>query len=272
MRIKRLTNKDTKYLWSKEITDIFNRKFFLIVTKNATSIVDLETTITIEMRFNEINIDKSKEIIYAHQLGFLIKKDNDYYSIDQEKQISIDELKTNLEPIELPSDNNFIEEEIRKRNIEISTSSNERSAFSSYKFPKLDYVGKNKFNVSHVVDHAWWFATRKNNEEAGYLDLKFEDKPKVGICEYVALSELLLYNHLFVDSSIFNSLTWDKYIKNNRYDDDLEHSSPVFKGLNYYSSAEEKRNSLPYKLFEAADKSLNLWTSSYYWPATNSYN
>ncbi|AMD81349.1 hypothetical protein AXW82_02190 [Mycoplasmopsis canis PG 14] len=28
MRIKRLTNKDTKYLWSKEITDIFNRKFF----------------------------------------------------------------------------------------------------------------------------------------------------------------------------------------------------------------------------------------------------
>lgn len=33
------------------------------------------------------NINESKEVIYAHQLGFLIKKDNNYYSIDLEKQI-----------------------------------------------------------------------------------------------------------------------------------------------------------------------------------------
>ncbi|UWV78215.1 hypothetical protein NWE59_04725 [Mycoplasmopsis felis] len=81
--------------------------------------------------------------------------------------------------------------------------------------------------MSLVVSNAWWFSTKNNYEKSGYID--YEDN---GLCEYVALSQLLLYNHLFVDSTIFSIFDYDKYFILKDSEKDINDSSPVFRFLN----------------------------------------
>ncbi|VEU76983.1 Uncharacterised protein [Mycoplasmopsis columbina] len=79
----------------------------------------------------------------------------------------------------------------------------------------------------------------------------------------------MLYNHLFVDSSLFNDEDFNKYIKINNSDYSLENSSPIFKNLDNLNNVEYTRQSLTYQLYKATGKQTDLRTSNYYWKASN---
>lgn len=81
-----------------------------------------------------------------------------------------------------------------------------------------------------------------------------------GLCEYVALSQLMLYNEIFIKSGIFSKEKFDFYTKDSGYDKILENSSPVFR----YHLYNKPESSLAMTLFNNAGRKLNLKTGQLY--------
>lgn len=121
-------------------------------------------------------------------------------------------------------------------------------------------------NISNVIKNAWWWASRNTIEKIGYIQTRdFRPGESVGMCEYIALSNLLLYNELFTSSTIFTDEEFNKYFELSKGESDIFESSPVFR--NY--GLKNPKESLPYKLWKLNNEKLNLWEiSSYYLPVT----
>ncbi|EGV00237.1 hypothetical protein MCSF7_02226 [Mycoplasmopsis columbina SF7] len=130
----------------------------------------------------------------------------------------------------------------------------------------LQYEKNGHFNISTEVPYGWWFGSRDNVSKAGYVDLRFENSEN-GLCEYVALSQILLYNELFIKSGIFTDEQFRKYIVESAFSNKLEDTSPLFR----YHNNNSPKESLGYKLYELADKNIDLKTGNLYVQATKSF-
>nr|WP_161553272.1 hypothetical protein [Mycoplasmopsis felis] len=263
MRLKRLQNVQQFFKKKLYIKDLYNRKLLVIATKSAYSIIDFKTLITLETRFETLELNNNANFIYIPGLGLYEEKDNNLINISNNEIFSKNHFIKNVLPINIPNDNQFINKQKEKREKEINTFSLYKSNAERPNFPKLDYVGNNKFNVSHVVPNAWWFSTRNNYEKSGYIDYQGN-----GLCEYVALSQLLLYNHLFVDSTIFSKLDYDKYFILKDSEKDINDSSPVFRFAKHNLNNENVDNSLAFTLFKEGGYNYDLKTSSVLWNTT----
>ncbi|AWX69681.1 putative cysteine peptidase [[Mycoplasma] anseris] len=270
-RIKRIIGLNIKYIGHKIINGFLNEKYFFVITNKAVSIIDINTTVTIQVITTNDERFLNENVIYANNFGLLIERNNGKFESLLSNQIfSKEEIEKNILPLEISNDVEFIKNQRNKRKMEISTMNMDRRKYgTNLDYPKLSYYGKNKFNVSHVVPHAWWFATRNSDMETGYIDFEYEDpNSKNGLCEYVALSQLLLYNHLFIDASIFSEDDFDKYIQIN-WSRKLEHSSPVFKHI-IDANKEAWQKLLPYKLYESNERHINLKNTKHYWTSVES--
>ncbi|MEA4333634.1 putative cysteine peptidase [Mycoplasma sp. 1232] len=275
-RLSRLSGKTQKFKIVKEIKDIQNNSFLLIATDEMFSVVNANTYTSNEIHYEAIKDEwLNSEIIYDRWFGLLIQKDEDTYeSIYSDKKISKSDLLSIYKADELHKVEEFKQNQISKREKEIRYSkSKTKEAWVDLDLNRTNYNYDGIFNVSSTVPYAWWFATRNNNESAGYVDLKREGYPnrKAGLCEYVALSQLLLYNHLFVDGTIFTQTQYDQFIKEApRYNiKHWEDTSPVFKHEYPYDGY---KKSLTYHLYELADKQRDLKTPNYYRLAFDRFN
>lgn len=113
--------------------------------------------------------------------------------------------------------------------------------------------------MTYQVPDAWWFASRNNWASAEYIENPDVSRDESGLCEYVALANLLLYNQLFVSPTIFSDQTFHKYLGYDNSNNSLEQSSPVNK---FYLGYKEDC-SFPYKLWALADYQINLHTANY---------
>ncbi|MFV8469506.1 putative cysteine peptidase [Mycoplasma sp. SK341A] len=274
-RLSRLSGEPQKIRFLKEIKDVKNNIFLLIATEKMFSIVDANSYVSSEIHYEKLNDEVLKlDLTYDRSFGLLRQKDkNTFVSVNNGNEISRTMLLEVYKPVELNDINEFRKNQLIKRENEIKYSQfKSKEADINFDLNRTNYNYDGRFRVSYTVPYAWWFATRNNYESSAYIDLGYEGKTgMIGLCEYVALSQLLLYNHLFIDGTIFTDDQYAKFIK----DPDQtsikywEDTSPVFKNIWPW---EQFKNCLTYTLYELADKSLNLHTSNYYWYMFDKFN
>ncbi|WP_353289984.1 putative cysteine peptidase [Ureaplasma ceti] len=129
------------------------------------------------------------------------------------------------------------------------------SGFSLSNHSHLYYNKYGKFNITYQVPGSWWFASRNYHEYVGYIDTSYLGYNYTeGLCEYIALANLMLYEQLFVDSSLFTEQYFNKYFKLNMYYPDVEDNGPSFKQFD----DKHPKDGLVYKLWQNENYKLNL--------------
>ncbi|UUM20349.1 hypothetical protein NPA13_02755 [Mycoplasma sp. 2045] len=284
-RLSRLSGKTQKFKIVKEIKDIQNNSFLLIATDEMFSVVNANIYTSNQIHYETIKDEwLNSEIIYDRRFGLLkLEDENTYKSLYNESKILKSDLLSTYKEDELCEIEEFKQNQLLKREKEIRYSKykTKTEPWVDYNLNRTNYNYDGHFKVSSTVPYAWWFATRNNYESAGYIDLKPEGAPRGrrGLCEYVALSQLLLYNHLFVDGTVFTQDQYNKFIKeapqnNIRH---WEHTSPVFKYKYSYHHEDnvqykDYKKSLTYHLYQLADGQINLKTPNYYRLAFDRFN
>ncbi|AKB10948.1 putative cysteine peptidase [Mycoplasmopsis synoviae] len=251
-KIKSLIPEAENVIFHKEIQDIKNKKLLLIVFDNYYSVLDIDSNITIEINNTKVPIHLvNMNIIYGGFLGILTINENKYFDVNN-IEVSYDD----IEKAHITIDKN---REKPSNNIKIRK---KRSNDTNNNYPYINYDYNGVFKVSTTVPYSWWFASRDNKEKSGYVDLSFDitHSGEKGLCEYVALSQLMLYNEIFIKSGIFSKEKFDFYTKDSGYDKILENSSPVFR----YHLYNKPESSLAMTLFNNAGKKLNLKTGQLY--------
>ncbi|MDC4184035.1 putative cysteine peptidase [Mycoplasma bradburyae] len=276
-RLIRISNNYQSLKVVKEIKDIKGNEYILIGTDNLFSIVDTNLYISNEIHQEKINDEWLKyDLYYSKSFGLLKRiNENKFLSLYSNNEISKDDLSLADQPLEIDNISEFKEKQLAKRDKEIKYKwfrSREANIIFDKNNTPYNYDGR--FSVSHTVPYAWWFATRNDIESAGCMDLSDVGVPpskKIGLCEYIALSQILLYNHLFVDGSIFTDYEYNKYIKdaNEWTKEHWEDTSPVFRNL--YKGA-QYTDSLTYKLYKSGGEKLDLKTTIIYGKMFDSFN
>ncbi|MEA4162348.1 putative cysteine peptidase [Mycoplasma sp. 4404] len=284
-RLSRLSGKTQKFKIVKEIKDIQNNSFLLIATDEMFSVVNANIYTSNEIHYETIKDEwLNSEIIYDRWFGLLkLEDENTYKSLYNESKILKSDLLSTYKEDELREIEEFKQNQLLKREKEIRYSKykTKTEPWVDYDLNRTNYNYDGHFKVSSTVPYAWWFATRNNYESAGYVDLKPEGAPRGrrGLCEYVALSQLLLYNHLFVDGTVFTQDQYNKFIKEAPQNNIIhwEHTSPVFKYKYSYHHEDnvqykDYKKSLTYHLYQLADGQINLKTPNYYRLAFDRFN
>ncbi|BAP39747.1 putative cysteine peptidase [Metamycoplasma canadense] len=257
--VDNITKKDNKLIYSKIIKDLTNRKILMIIFDNCNSFVDLETMQTLEINFEHYNLEilKKNEITYISLGEIYFKKSNDFLLTN-----ILTNQEINVKNIYLTKAINISDDKIKdvlKKNLNFRKKIKSKNiSFKSKDYgnnlPISDWKNSRELNVSTQVPFSWWFATRDSISSAGYDQLG-----NYGLCEYVALSQLLLYTELFIRPDIFDYEQYNHYIFESN-SDNLYYSSPEFK-YHYWNST---KKSLTYDLFKMGGEYLNLKTGNYY--------
>ncbi|AZZ65564.1 hypothetical protein DMC14_002080 [Metamycoplasma phocicerebrale] len=266
--INKITGKDNNLIFSKIISDLENRKILLLVFDDCNSFVDFETMQTLEINFEKYNLDilRKNEIFYI-SLGQLYFKQklNDFIFINvlSNKKIRKEDITfskainiLDSEIKNLKHKNFNVRSKIIKQNFKSNISYRSKGNDKEFIWPSAKWKDSRYLDVSTQVPYSWWFATRNWTDASGYDQLNND-----GLCEYVALSQLLLYTELFIRPNIFDYDQYNNYILESN-SNDLYKSSPLFR-YHYYNTDSNKK-SLAYDLFKLGGEYLNLKTGNYY--------
>ena len=253
--INRITNNINTLIFYKKIYDTSQNEYLLLIYEKVNAIIDLKTYTTLEINWKKYDHSKIKNnvIFYFGTIGLFIKDGENFINIEtneiknKEMFYNVKTSNINCNSFQSLRDKNFKKRFIlnNKKN---SLYSINKNGGSSNNFGDANWKNNFEINVSTQVKYSWWFATRNSYKSAGYDELN-----GLGLCEYVALSQLYLYTELFVQPNIFNNEQFSHYIEINN-DNSLTNSSPIFK----YSVLDENKKSLAYDLYKLGGKYLNL--------------
>ncbi|GAA5414939.1 putative cysteine peptidase [Ureaplasma ceti] len=266
--INRITNRTNLVLFTKVINDVNDRKLLLIVFTGATTIIDLKTGLTLEIRFPGLPIIyENKNLIYGGCLGILQVLGHDKYCTINTKFPKIyntEDLLKNIVEIRSDIKPSVIINEYKKRKDSIDNKLNKTlllpttltsASFKPNHHLHIYYNKYGKFNITYQVPYSWWFASRGDIQSAGLIDTKcLGYKNNEGLCEYIALANLMLYEQLFINSSLFTTGKFNEYFKLTYGNNIIEDSSPIFKQYGFYNPS----LGLVYKLWEDANFKLDL--------------
>lgn len=209
------------------------------------SFVDLKTFVSLEIGWSNISAEKfyNKNVIYHPLFGLSFIKHTYLFSLDKNENLGL--IQT-LIPKEFPklteNEKDIRIKSISKRKDELNnmTNENEKKPIGRGYSPYQSTIQANVANVSYKIPHWWWWASRDTFKKIGYDDLSYSNKGKTdclncGLCEYVALSNLLLFHELFSASGVFTEEQYKMYIEKTYFYDNkvIEESSPVFKNYSY---------------------------------------
>ncbi|GAA5414771.1 putative cysteine peptidase [Ureaplasma ceti] len=268
LNINRITNKKNLVLFTKVINDIHKRKLLLIDFVEATTIIDLKTSLTLEIKFKGLPFFcKNENLIYGGRLGILkILENNRYSTIDSKitKIYNTQDLLKNALEIRNDIKPSIILNEYQKRKNIIDGELNKSlmlptnltcAPFVPSNHSHIYYNRYGKFNITYQVPYSWWFASRDSWQDVGYVDTHYLGYNYTeGLCEYVALANIMLYEQLFIDSSLFTNSEFNKYFNENTNPNSIENTSPYFK---QYAKSNPSKG-LVYDLWKNANYSLNL--------------
>ena len=102
---------------------------------------------------------------------------------------------------------------------------------------------------SNLVPYYKFFTKLSTPKDNGYTE-----GPKGGLCEYIALSMLLLYNELFVSSGFFTDAEFTNYFGYDQNNNNI--SRPIYR----YSYWNQPENSLATKLWKGNKSATNIKT------------
>ncbi|MCF1354696.1 C39 family peptidase [Mycoplasma hominis] len=200
---------------------------------------------------------KNQQFKYIKKLNgeYLYIQCSNFYAIIDKNNFSIVEIKKGYHNYDDNINYSFNYLNNNNNNNELRMAYEENS-FSPIVEDKLDVLP----NISNKIKNSWWWATRNTKEKIGYVDQTFlSDKyDNSGLCEYIAISNILLYNELFNQSGIFTNEEFNDFFKYDNYDNSIENASPIFR---YYQ-------------YDHADYSLvaKLWRLNKRWLNFYSYN
>ncbi|MEX1815985.1 putative cysteine peptidase [Metamycoplasma hominis] len=177
---------------------------------------------------------KNQQFKYIKNLNneYLYIQCSNYYAIVDKNDFSITEIKKGFHSYNENIKYNFNYLEKENKNFNELRMAYKKDYFSPVLEDKLDTLP----NISNMVKNSWWWATRNTMQKVGYVDQTFlSDKynDTSGLCEYVAISNILLYNELFNQSGIFTNEEFNDFFKYDNYDDSIENSSPIFRYYQY---------------------------------------
>ncbi|MDD7837797.1 hypothetical protein PUW86_02195 [Metamycoplasma hyosynoviae] len=190
---------------------------------------------TISYVQNTINrfFSTNEKINYVKKINgdFLLFQYDNYFAIIDKNDNKIVEIKKG----HIRKNKNYVYELLGDRtnsgNIsdsDIKPASINENSFSPDSSDTLDKLPK----ISHMIRDAWWWASRDTQKRVGYTtqDRLYDKYNKNGLCEYVAIANLLLYNELFKTSGLFNATEMNDYFDYEGEDDsELKRSSPTFR-------------------------------------------
>ncbi|WP_152541418.1 putative cysteine peptidase [Metamycoplasma hyosynoviae] len=121
-------------------------------------------------------------------------------------------------------------------------------------------------NISHTLKESWWWASRNNEKRVGYTDQTYlHDRlygkwGDSGLCEYVAISNLLLYNELFKIGGLFTDEQFNEYFDYEINPTNIKYSSPTFR---YYQN-KFPNYSLVAKLWRLNNRKVDFYSYNGY--------
>lgn len=255
--VERIDNKKHKIDYYKIINTTNNKKVLFIQFDGMSSFIDMETLITLEINWEQIDQSsfKAKDIDYIAPYGLLYKQNGFYYKLDSNDRIAQIDTMSNMSQIET---NGKSISEIKEKAIK-----NRLNSFNRKSRRSVPDVNREIFssvpNVSYKIPHAWWWASRDTNKEIGYYDVRYGSKglkgvnhkdlnyTNSGVCEYIAMSNLLLYHELFTTAGVFSDTQYNRYIDPSPVSNStIDGASPTFKNYNYNNPDD----SLARKLFD----------------------
>lgn len=252
-------------------------KNFILKSGSILAFVLPISLISMQIKSNNLNtkyklvINKTKKTINRffktqEKFNYIKEINNNYLYIQFKIYYAIVD-KNNFEIIEIKKGYHTSNENLiysfpnfnEKNENKISTYS--KNKYSPIDEDKLDTLP----NISNLVKDAWWWASRNTSQKVGYTDQDdlFDKYDNSGLCEYIAMSNILLYNHLFKNSNIFTNEEFNEYFEYNNYDNSLINASPTFKYYQY----NEPNKSLVANLWRLNKRWVNFYAySSYKYP------
>lgn len=222
-----------------------------------------KTTETIQRFYGKDEHFKYYKIINSNLL--YIQYSN-FYAIVDGSDFTIIEIKKGFHNFNEQVEYNFLlDKENQNSNVSITTRS--KKHFSPLENDKLDKLP----NITNKIKDSWWWASRNTKKKVGYTDQellsdKYDDS---GLCEYIAISNILLYNELFKHSGIFNEEEFKNYFEYEKNNNSIINSSPTFKYYQY----NHPDNSLVAKLWRLNKRWLNFYSyNSYTYPINKFLN
>ncbi|WP_426460969.1 putative cysteine peptidase [Mycoplasma hafezii] len=238
LRVNRIDNKDHKIEFTKTITDLNGHKVFLVCFDNIYSIIDTNSLITLETRWdNLLEFENNQNLFYIPTIGIVEKINNlQYKSVIDETIFDYEQIKDFIVNID-NSKSQFIKvDEYKKRQLELNDFSSFYRSFFVFPIDPYERVtdayiwrgSKETFastpNVSNLTEHAWWWLSRDSEQRIGY------DEPRTGggWCCYHELANLLLYNEIFKYPGLFSDSEYKRFITNDQNTDNkIRYSSQI---------------------------------------------
>ncbi|WP_373435820.1 putative cysteine peptidase [Metamycoplasma equirhinis] len=210
---------------------------------------------------------KSEQFKYIKKINanYLYAQYINYYAIIDRKDFSIIEIKKGNYNFDANIEYNFLYSNKRNENNINKLRLTSNKHFFPLENDKLDKLP----NISNKIKDSWWWVTRNTTQKIGYTDQsllkdKYDDS---GLCEYIAISNILLYNHLFKNSCIFTDEEFANYFDYGNYNETIQNSSPTFKYYQYNNPD----NSLVAKLWRLNKRWLNFYSYNSYTYSINKF-
>ncbi|VEU59361.1 putative cysteine peptidase [Mesomycoplasma neurolyticum] len=239
LEIKELTGKIPKFLFLKEIKDLYENKVFFIQYDEYYATILETNSETLKIEKGSIEKENfNKNLIYIPIIGLGYENKGIYSSIDNQ---NINNDFINLLFSKKDEYNKKIKESI-SQNIQLKNDLINKNNNKSKRIKKsvLDYVIDNVFRkyyvpgfrASHEVPYSWWFRNHYSEANIGYTEVReaLNNNLKGGLCEYIALSMMLLYMEIFRTPGLFNDYEINKYFDvQTNYSLDITQSEIVHK-------------------------------------------